>query len=144
MVYEERNTWSSLVGTTVALAAYVTVVLKRAGDGPLTDVEWWPVMLWTTLGGIVVAIVLSIVWGVVAARTDPDDCGRSDVRDRDIARTGWRVGQTFMLIAGFGVLVLCAVEAHWFWVASTMFLGFAVAALVDGVARVVAYRRGLA
>jgi hypothetical protein len=41
------------------------------------------------------------------------------------------------------VIVLCAVSADLFWIANTMYLGFAVSALVGGVARVIAYRRGL-
>ncbi|ELA03609.1 hypothetical protein OG1X_0502 [Enterococcus faecalis OG1X] len=51
--------------------------------------------------------------------------------------------QAFIVIAGLGVIALCAVGADVFWIANTMFAGFAVAALVGGVARVIAYRRGL-
>jgi hypothetical protein len=31
----------------------------------------------------------------------------------------------------------------WFWIANTMFAGFALSAFVGGIASVVAYRRGL-
>jgi len=47
------------------------------------------------------------------------------------------------VIAGLGAIVLCAVEADGFWIANALFFGFALSALVGGVARVVAYRRGL-
>ena len=57
MVYEERNTWSSLVVTVIAMTVYVIVVLQQANGGPLTDVDWWPIMLWTIVGSIVVTIV---------------------------------------------------------------------------------------
>ena len=49
-----------------------------------------------------------------------------------------------MVIAGLGVIVLCAFEADWFWIANVMFFGFALTTVVGGVARTVAYRRGLA
>ncbi|MGH3383887.1 MAG: hypothetical protein ACRDO1_04860 [Nocardioidaceae bacterium] len=143
MVYQERNTWTSLVVSVIAMTAYTIVVLQRAGDGPLTEVEWWPIMLWTIGASIVATIVLSIGWGAVAGIGDRDGIGRSDERDRDIARLGERVGSMFAVIAGLGVIVLCAVEAHWFWIANTMFFGFALWTVAGGIIRVVAYRRGL-
>ena len=144
MVYQERNTWSQLIATLVAMTAYVIVVLQAAGGGPLTDVHWWPIMLWTILGSIVGSILLSILWGMIAGARDPDGVGMADLRDRDIAHLGSRVGQAFMVIAGLGVIALCALEASWFWIANTMFFGFALSALVGGIAQVIAYRRGLA
>jgi len=74
---------------------------------------------------------------------DPDGVGKSDMRDRDIARMGSRVGQAFMLIAGLGVIVLCAFETDWFWIANTMFFGFFLTAFLGGIASVIAYRRGI-
>lgn len=143
MVYQERNTWSSLVVTVLAVTVYVVLVVQQADGGPLTDVDWAPLMLWTIGASIVGAIVVSILWGILAGMRDPDGAGRSDQRDRDIAHMGDRVGQAFMAVAGLGAIVLCAVEADGFWIASTLFLGFALSSLVGGVARVVAYRRGL-
>ncbi|MCP2635849.1 hypothetical protein K0817_004610 [Microbacterium sp. HD4P20] len=143
MVYEERNLWSSLIVSVVAMTVYVLVVLAQAGGGPLTEVDWVPIMLWTIGGSIVGAIVISIVWGILAGMRDPDGVGASDQRDRDIAHMGGRVGQAFLVIAGLGVIVLCAFEADWFWIANTMFFGFAVSTIVGGIASVIAYRRGL-
>ncbi len=144
MVYEERNTWASMIVTVVVLIAYVVIVLQQAGGGPLTEVLWWPIMLGAIVGAIVLAIVVSILWGILAGMRDPDGVGRSDQRDRDIARFGDRVGQSFMVAAGLGVIALCAIQAHWFWIANAMFFGFALASLAGSLARVVAYRRGLA
>ena len=143
MVYEERNLWSSLIVSVVAMTVYIVVVLGQAAGGPLTDVDWVPIMLWTIGGSIVGAIVVSIVWGMLAGARDPDGVGKSDQRDRDISQMGSRVGQAFMVIAGLGVIVLCAFEADWFWIANTMFFGFALSFTVGGIASVIAYRRGL-
>lgn len=144
MVYEERNTWASMIVTVAALIAYVVIVLQQAGGGPVTQVVWWPIMLGAIIGAIVVTIVVSIVWAILAGMRDPEGVGQSDQRDRDIARAGDRVGQSFMVAAGLGVIALCAVEAHWFWIANAMFFGFAIASLAGSLARVIAYRRGLA
>lgn len=143
MVYEERNVWASLLVSVVGIVVYIVLVLRAADGGPLADVDWAPLMFWTTLGGIVVAIVVSVVWGILAGMRDPEGVGTSDQRDRDISRFGSRIGQAFLVIAGLGVLVLCAVEADWFWIANTMFFGFALSSIVGGIASVTAYRRGL-
>jgi hypothetical protein len=143
MVYEERNAWAGLIVSPIVMVVYVTLVLQQAAGGPLTDVDWFPLMLWVIGGGIVGTIALGIVWGMIAGAKEPDGVGRSDIRDRDISRMGSRVEQAFVVIAGLGVIVLCAVGADVFWIANTMFAGFAIAAVVGGIARVTAYRRGL-
>lgn len=143
MVYRERNVWASLIVSIIAMAVYVIIVLQQADGGPLADVDWVPIMLWTIGGSIAAAIVLSILWGMFAGIRDPEGVGASDQRDRDIAHMSTRVQQAFLVIAGLGVLVLCAVEADWFWIANTMFFGFAISAIVGGIASVIAYRRGL-
>lgn len=143
MVYEERNAWVGLVVSVITLTVYVILVLQQAGGGPLTSVDWLPLMLWTIGVSIVVTIAISVLWGMLAGIKDPDGVGRSDVRDRDISRMGSRVEQAFLVIAGLGVIALCGVGADVFWIANTMFAGFAVAAVVGGIARVIAYRRGL-
>ena len=144
MVYQERNIWASLVVSVIGVSVYAVLVLQQVGDGALTDVDWVPLMLWTIGGSIVAAIAVSIVWGILAGMSDPDGVGRSDQRDRDISHMSTRVGQAFLVIAGLGVIALCAFEADWFWIANAMFFGFALSSIVGGVASVIAYRRGLA
>ena len=143
MVFEERNAWAGLILTPLVMIVYVVLVLQDAGGGPLTDVDWFPLMLWVIGGGIVATIMVSIGWGLIAGIKDPDGVGRSDIRDRDISRMGGRVEQGFVVIAGLGVIALCAVGADVFWIANTMFAGFAVSAFIGCIARVIAYRRGL-
>ncbi|CAH0223168.1 MULTISPECIES: hypothetical protein [unclassified Microbacterium] len=143
MVYHERAAWAGLVASVLTLAFYITAVLLQADGGDLTAVDWFPLMLWTIGGGIVATIVITIVWGILAGIRDRDGAMTGDIRDRDINRLGGRVESGFLTIAGLGVIALCAVGADAFWIANTMFLGFAVSAFVGGIARVIAYRRGL-
>ena len=109
MVFEERNAWAGLILTPLVMIVYVVLVLQDAGGGPLTDVDWFPLMLWVIGGGIVVTIAVTIGWGLIAGIKDPDGVGRSDIRDRDISRMGGRVEQGFVVIAGLGVIALCSV-----------------------------------
>jgi hypothetical protein len=140
MVYEERNTWSSLIASAIAMAVYIVVTLQQAGGGPLAEVDWVPIMLWTIGGSIVGAIVLSILWGIIAGMGDPEGVGKSDQRDRDIARFGSRVGQGFIIAAGLGAIALCAVEADWFWIGNALYLIGAVGAGIGAIASIRAYR----
>jgi hypothetical protein len=143
MAYEERNVWVGLIVSLLSVAVYIWLVLSAAGGGPLADVDWVPFMVWTIVGGLVVSIGVSFLWGRIVARRHPDDVGTSDQRDRDISHMSTRVGQAFLLIAGLGVLVLCAFEADWFWIANTMYAGFALSSIIGCIASVIAYRRGL-
>lgn len=143
MVYEERNTWASLIASVVALAVYAVMIVPQVFAGPVGGIDWVATMLWAIGGAIVGAIALSIVWGIFAGFRDAEGVGRSDERDRDIARMGDRVGQAFLVIAGLGAIALCAVEADWFWIAHVVFAGFALSGLIGWAARIIAYRRGL-
>lgn len=143
VVYAERNAWSSLIVSIIAMVVYVIMLLQRAGGGPITGVNWVPMMLWTIGISIATAIVVSILWSILQGMRDPRGATITDDRDRDISRMADRVGQAFLVIAGLGVIVLCALGAELFWIAHTMFFGFAVSAIVGGIAQVIAYRRGL-
>ena len=142
MVYHERAAWAGIIASVASVAIYVILLAQQGGGSP-TALDWWPAMLWAIGGGIVLSIVLTIAWGIIAGIRDRDSATRSDVRDRDIGRFGGRVEQAIVGAAGVGVIVLCAIGADVFWIAGTMFLGFAVGAFVGGITRVVAYRRGL-
>ncbi|MDP3951376.1 hypothetical protein [Microbacterium sp.] len=143
MVYTERNTWVGLIVTAVMIPSYVIVILQRAAGGPLAAVDWFPIMLWTIGLSIAATIVLSILWGMFAGARDPKGATATDVRDRDIDRMGGRVEHSFLVIAGLGVIALCAIGADAFWIANAMFFGFAVSAFIGSIARIIAYRRGL-
>src|SRR5690606_24665700 len=122
---------------------YVVLVLGQAGSGELVEVNWWPLMLWSIGGGIVLSILITIIWGMAVGVRDRESATASDMRDVDINRMGSRVEHAFLVIAGLGVIVLCAVGADVFWIANTMFLGFAVSTFIGTIARIIAYRRGL-
>ena len=144
MVYEERNTWATLIATVITVPIYIVIVLVQADGGPLTEVEWVPILLWTMGASIVGAIVISIVWGIFAGMGDPSGVGVSDQRDRDISRLGNRLGYGVLVAFALVALVLSMVEADWFWIGNALFLGFAISTFVGDIARVTAYRRGLA
>lgn len=138
MTLEQKRAWISGIATVVAYGIYVVVVLARAGGGPLIDAPYAAPLLWT-VGG---AIVLSIVGHIGAGFLTPAEDSVTDVRDRDIARLGERVGGAFVVIGGVAALLLAMAQAPHFWIANAVYLAFVLSAILGSIARLAAYRWG--
>jgi len=138
MTLEERRSWTYLVVAVVAYGVYLVTVLGRAASAPLVDVDYVPAMLSTIGAAIVAGIVVNIVIGMFT----PKDESTIDVRDRDIARVGDRVGQSFLVVGGVAALLLAIVEAPYFYIANVVYLCFVLSAVLGAVPKVVIYRRG--
>jgi len=138
MTLEERRSWTYLAVAVVAYGVYVGTVVTKAASAPLADVDYVPVMLWTIGIAIVGGIVINIGQAVFTPRRDQT----VDVRDRDIARLGDRVGQSFLVIGALAALLLAIVEAPYFYIANVVYLGFVLSAVLSSVTKVVVYRRG--
>jgi len=138
MTLEERRSWTYLAVAIVAYGVYLAIVLGGSASAPLVDVDYAPTMLFTIGGAIAAGIVIDIAIGIVTPRRDQT----KDVRDRDIARLGDRVGQSFLVIGGLAALLLAIVEAPYFFIANVIYLGFVLSAVLGAITKVVVYRRG--
>ncbi len=136
--YEEKGKWVSLIVSLGTYAAYVAVVLGRAGGGPVADVAYVAPMLWTIGIGIVATIVLRIV--VEIAR--PSESHRADVRDKEIDRFGEYVNGAVLAVAMLVPLGLTMAQAAYFWIANAIYLAFTVSATIGTLAKLRRYRRG--
>jgi hypothetical protein len=139
MSFEEKGNWVYLVVSVVTYVAYLSAILGRAQDVPLTDVPYVSTMLWT----IGIAIALSILGNVVVAISKPSEADKSDVRDKDINRFGEYVGGVVLAVGMLAPFVLALTESDYFWIANAMYLAFVLSAFTSSVVKVVAYRRGL-
>lgn len=139
MAHEEKSTWLNVAISAVVFAAYLRTVLARAQAVPLAEVAYVGPMLWAIgagiVGAIAAAILLAILW--------PKEAEASDQRDREVGRFGEFVSRAFLVIGALTALVLAMVEARHFWIANALFVGFFLSALLEGVAKIVAYRRGV-
>lgn len=143
IAYGERNTWSQLIASVLGTAVYLALVIPQLLARPIAEIDWqWP-MVWTVVAAIAASVAISVLWGIGAGIADPDEQHTEDIRDRDIARAGGRVGQLFATLGGLGGLVLAMVEADWFWIGNTLFVGFFLATVIGSLVSLVAYRRGL-
>ena len=138
MSYEERGQWVYVIVTVVAVAIYVVLLVAGAGGGPLTEVDYVPILLWTIGAGVVGAIIGRILAAIIWQGEGQE----TDVRDRDIDRRGEYIGG---LVLGIGMVVpflLAITEADYFWIANAMYLVFAAASVVSAAMKLVFYRRG--
>ncbi|MDZ8275068.1 hypothetical protein R2Q81_03790 [Microbacterium aquimaris] len=143
MAYAERITWAQLIASLVGVVVYVILVAPQLGRVPVAEIAWaWP-MAWTVVGAIAISIAISVGWGILAGRRDPEEPHSADQRDREIESFGDRVGVAFLVIGALVALVLAMFEADSFWIGNALFFGFFLSAFIGGVARLIAYRTGL-
>jgi len=138
VTHEEKRAWIIAVATVAMYATYLTVILERATNTPLTDVSYVSAMLWAVGVSIAASIVLSIVVSITA----PREAGRRDQRDKEIHRFGEYVGQSFVVIGGVAALVMSLAELDHFWIANVIYAGFTLSAILGCVAKIAAYRWG--
>ena len=142
MGYGERTIWAQTVVSVAGVIAYLLLVGPMLATTPVEEIAWvWP-MVWVIAGSIVASILLNIGWGFIAGGRDRETGHASDQRDREIGWFGDRIGQAFLVIGGLAGLVLAMVDAPTFWIGNALFFGFFLSALLGGLARLVAYRRG--
>ena len=139
MSYEEKGTWVYLVTSAVAYAVYLAIILGRLRNVPVSEVQYVPVLLWTTGA----SIVASVVGRVVVETASPSDSRRGDVRDRDVSRLGEYASRWFLVAGAAAALVMAMAKADYFWIANVIYLGFVLWAVAGSVLKLVAYRRGL-
>jgi MFS family permease len=147
--FEEKMTWVSGIVAVVVPAVYFIVMLGRLQDTPAADIAYqWPLVI-----AIVASVVLSIVGAIVAAigtgisaelrgRKAEDEIDRKDERDKSIARRGDLIGFYVSSVGIVGALILAMTEADYFWIASAIYLSFAVGSVVGAVVKLLAYHRG--
>jgi hypothetical protein len=138
MSYEEKGVWSFLAIAVIGYGVYLWLVLPQLATTAIGEIDYVPTMLWTIGGAIVAGIVVRILIEIVV----PSEERTADQRDREIDRTGERVGNSFIVIGALAALVLCWFEVDWFWIANAIYLCFVISALLSSLTKLAAYRVG--
>jgi hypothetical protein len=149
MPFEEKMTWVSGLVALVVPIAYFAVMLGRLQETSATEIAYQ--------GPLIVAIVVSVVLNIIGAiamavgtgisaelsgRKAEDDIDRKDERDKSISRRGDLIGFYVSSVGLVGALALTMLEWEYFWIASAIYLSFAVGSVVSSVVKVVSYHRG--
>jgi hypothetical protein len=139
MSYLEKRAWIYAAVALVVPVAYAAVLLARAPAAGIAAGHYVTAMV----VAVAAAVVLNIVATGAAAMGASREAKAGDERDRAINRLGEYVAFYVVSIAAVVPLVLAMREAPYFWIANSLYLSFALAALVSSVVKIVAYRRGL-
>ena len=152
MTVNERMVWASLVAVVVSSGVYAALMVSRLLRLPVAEISWAGPMLWTLGLSVAGSIALSIVFAIVAEAARGRRAGaagaagaeavRSDVRDREIGRLGWRVSMMVISVGSGAALVLAMLDARTFWIGNLLFLFGAAGAVVEGITKLRLYRRG--
>ena len=149
MPFEEKISWVNAVVMAIVPMAYFVIMLGRLDDTSAADISYqWPLLI--AIGAsIVLTIVGSILAGIgtgisaeLRGRSASDEIDRKDERDKQISRHGELIGLYVSSAGMVGVLALTMLEYEYFWIASALYLSFAVGTLVASAVKLVAYRRG--
>jgi len=128
-----------MVAAAVSYAAYVVIILSRAGGHPLTRTPYASTLIWA----LAISTILSTVAETALRTASRDSRGPRvvDDRDRQIGRLGDYTGLTFVVI-GAGAAMLMAMGG-WdrFWIANVIYLSFALSVVLGGITKVIAYRK---
>ncbi|MEM7156590.1 MAG: hypothetical protein AAF799_27330 [Myxococcota bacterium] len=136
----EKTAWIFSACLTISYLTYIIVVFVRAGDAPLAETAY----VGPLVTSFVASVVLTVVGAVIASMANPREADRTDERDEVISRHGDAIALWVLSLGVLGPLVLAMIEVAHFWIANALYLNLVVASVVGTVAKLVAYRRGVA
>ncbi len=139
MSFTEKSSWVYAVIAIVFPVAYVAMMASELQPTPVAEIEYQLPLL----GAIGAAIVAAILAHIAIAIAAPGDVGKEDERDRRIDHHGEYATGLALAIGMFVPLGLTLLEVEHFWIASAMYLAFAISGFIGTIVKIVAYRRGL-
>ena len=139
MSYDEKGTWAYLVASAGAYVIYLAIVGTRLLHTPVAHVPYVAVLLWTTAASVLASIAVR----TMIETASPSDSRTSDVRDKEIYRSGEYASRWFVVAGAGAALIMAMVKLDYFWIANVIYLGFVLWAVAGSVVKLVAYRRGL-
>ncbi len=149
MSFEEKTTWVSVVIGALVSIVYFATVLPQLADTAAADIAYQKPLIVAVIASIILTIVGTIAMAIATAvgaeitgTGSVDDIDRKDERDISIGQRGDVVGYYLGSAGAVVALILAMLESDYFWIANTLYLSLAIAALVAGVVKLRAYRRG--
>lgn len=139
MSFSEQRNWVYAVTAIIFPIGYVVAIAGELQRTSAVDVAYQVPLLGAIAGAAIVALIAHVAMAVAT----PADGRTADERDRAIDRHGEVAASVALTVGMLGVLALVLLEIEHLWIASAMYLVFALSGCIGAVAKVVAYRRGL-
>lgn len=138
MSFEERHTWAGTAIGLAAIVAYIIVIVGRASDSALTEVQWgWPMLATVVIAGGLYALVY------LGLRLRHSGERMTDARDEEIDRYGELAGKGLVSATVTTAVVMLALDVDTFWVAHTLFAGAYLGSLASTLTKLAVYRGGI-
>ena len=138
MSFHAKSTALALVAYLVVSAGYLVMVINRAADVPVEEVDYQGLLI-----GLVVAfVVIAIVGNVVIAGSNTAEADAIDERDRLIELKGERIGGWVLAAGALVALGLAMTEQSTFWIAQAILAGLVLSEIASSASQLVMYRRG--
>jgi hypothetical protein len=129
----------TMIGVLVAVyGGYALVILRWLAVEPAEEIAYQPLMV----VAVIPLTVLAAGSHIILAVLDPRGANEYDERDRLITLRSERVACYVLAVAMFCGVTLTMVEVPHFWIAHTLMLLWVLAEIVEGISKVVLYRRG--
>lgn len=132
--------------TAQVIAAPLSILLYLALLAPefskdIAAIEFtWP-LVWSVSAGVLLNF---LVTAILAIRFKTRLTAKlTDERDIKIHRLGEFYTQGFYILGGVAALALSATKADYFWIATSVFISFSLAAGVSSMAKLIMYRFGI-
>jgi len=148
MSFQERNVVSGLIvgiGFFIIYTWWVALPLRDgAFGGPEGAAALAKQTLWIIGGSIVVTIGVTILTEILFAivTINPKTEQLVDERDRQIEKTGDRIGGHFASVVFLGALIALAMGTSLLWAIVIITYGFFAGAMLSTIIRLIQHRRG--
>ena len=139
MSFTEKSSWIYAVISVVFPVVYIGMMAGELQRTTVAEIDYQVPML-AAIGAAVVAAILAHISLAIGAR---GDVGKTDERDRAIDHHGEYATGLALAVGMLGALGLVLLEVEHFWIASAMYLAFAISGFIGTIVKIVAYRRGL-
>jgi hypothetical protein len=138
MPFQEK---SAIVMTAILIGvygAYFAILGLWLTSAPADEISYQPL----SVIAVIPLAILAAASHIVLALFNPKEANQYDERDRLVTLRSERLSGYVLAVGVFTGIVLAMFEVTWFWIANALLLAWVVAEIVDGVTKVVLYRRG--
>ena len=138
MPFQEKSAIVMSAILIVIYGAYFALLGLWLKSAPADEIAYQPLLVIV----VVPLAILAAASHIVLALRDPKEANQYDERDRLVALRSERLSGYVLALGVFVGILLAMFEVTWFWIANALMLAWVLAEIVDGVTKVVLYRRG--
>jgi peptidoglycan/LPS O-acetylase OafA/YrhL len=135
MPFLEKSNWVVLIVAVGTLLSYGLAIVPQMLGKPAAQIDWVQPMIVSIVG----FVVANIVGNIVVAASNPNEADKKDQRDKEIDRTGERLGNLVIAVGAVIALILAMAKVDHFWIGNAIYVIGIAAAMVASGTKIAAY-----